>query len=189
MANKIIEIGALGWDHSDPFYPDDLPEDWRLAYYANAHAAVWVPDGVWLGEALPDAAAWREDVGEAFRFVVSLDARHADSPRAPAIGCVLAGLGEQLLGVVAEDAVYRAVMGEGAGPRRLPPERIWRGETGAGGPVGCVSAAQLASPRAIREVLEAFAATTPESRSFLFVDGPLGALDDVQTIARLMGLC
>ncbi len=37
--NYTLLIGACGWLHegwSGSFYPDDLPADWQMAYYANA---------------------------------------------------------------------------------------------------------------------------------------------------------
>jgi hypothetical protein len=51
-----MRIAAYGWDHAGwagGYYPADLPEEWRLAYYANAFPAVpaW-----WLG-AVEEAAA------------------------------------------------------------------------------------------------------------------------------------
>ncbi len=33
-----FHVLAVGWDHpawQGSFYPDDLPADWRLTYYAN----------------------------------------------------------------------------------------------------------------------------------------------------------
>ncbi len=68
-------IGARGWDHESwvgEFYPDDLPPDWRLSYYANAFRAVLVPaehlrqtDPNQLGE-------WTADVPESFAFYLEV---------------------------------------------------------------------------------------------------------------------
>lgn len=190
MASKMIDIGSVGWEHDDGFYPDDLPSDWRLAYYANAHRAVWVPESAWLGEALPDTAVWREDVNEAFGFVVVLDERHA---AIPGLGDALRLLGEQLRAVVAPLAVFEAVVADGGAPSapRVDPAAVW--SPGGGGVdaafVGRVTQADLDSPRAMRMVLETFAAEGEGERLFLFVDGSFGALDDLRTIGRLMGLC
>ena len=50
-------MGAFGWDHEQwrwQYYPDDMPSDWRLAYYANDFESVLVPFNIWseldLGE-------------------------------------------------------------------------------------------------------------------------------------------
>ena len=72
-----ILIGAGGWFHpgwQTEFYPDDLPEDWRLGYYANEFPVVLVTAREW---ALPeaDAAQWYDDTDPSFRFVVEIIAR------------------------------------------------------------------------------------------------------------------
>ena len=40
-----LRLGARGWRHAhweNDFYPDDLPPDWQLAYYANEFSTVLV---------------------------------------------------------------------------------------------------------------------------------------------------
>ncbi len=65
-----IEVAAYGWLGAewDAFYPEDLPPEWRLDYYANEFFAVVIPHQVWLSE--PDEAllAWQEQVFAEFRF-------------------------------------------------------------------------------------------------------------------------
>ena len=188
MANTNIEIGAVGWDRPDPFYPDDLPEDWHLAYYANAYRSVWVPVEVWLGDALPDTAVWREDVDEAFRFVAALDERVSALPAPQAVGTALARLGEQLSAVVASEAVYAAVMPAGSTFTRIDPAQVWSPDAAGSAPIGRLDGATLNSPRAMREVLEAFAGMGEHPHRFLFVDGPLDRLADLRTLGGLMGI-
>jgi len=56
-------VGAYGWDHVDwqgVFYPDDLPEDWRLTYYANEFKSVYVPQSVWLHASIDDIEEWAD---------------------------------------------------------------------------------------------------------------------------------
>ena len=66
-------IGAWGWQHvgwgKDVFYPDDLPEDWQLSYYANEFDMVVVPANYWLqqGDAESD---WLDDVEDDFVFYI-----------------------------------------------------------------------------------------------------------------------
>lgn len=68
-------VGARGWEHPSwrgGFYPEDLPDDWRLSYYANAFRAVLVP-AERLGEASAgEMAQWGEDVPEGFRFFLEV---------------------------------------------------------------------------------------------------------------------
>ncbi|MCB1758740.1 MAG: hypothetical protein KDI68_03030 [Gammaproteobacteria bacterium] len=66
-----LVVGALGWDHAawqGGFYPDDLPEDWRLGYYANEFSGVLLPESIWRQLNAAVCRAWCDDVGELFRF-------------------------------------------------------------------------------------------------------------------------
>ena len=49
-----ILIGAAGWQHkewgSEVFYPEDLPEDWYLSFYANEFPVVLLPFECWQDE-------------------------------------------------------------------------------------------------------------------------------------------
>ena len=66
--DKTMRVGASDWDHAHwqgPFYPDDLPEDWRLTYYANEFSCVLVPEGKWQGA---DLEEWDDSVPDGFLF-------------------------------------------------------------------------------------------------------------------------
>ena len=66
-----ILIGARGWNHTSwqgPFYPDDLPEDWRLSYYANEFTTVLVPEDEWIDTDKNDIEQWLNDINEEFIF-------------------------------------------------------------------------------------------------------------------------
>ncbi len=71
VASCEVLVGSRGWDHEQwvgGFYPEDLPGDWRLTYYANAFRAVLVPADRLLDVAADEVEAWRDDVPEDFRF-------------------------------------------------------------------------------------------------------------------------
>lgn len=73
-AHKLI-VGARGWDHSGwngTFYPDDLPEDWRLSYYANEFAGVLVPEALWRAADSGVIKHWCGDVPEGFLFFLEV---------------------------------------------------------------------------------------------------------------------
>ena len=65
-----IEVAAYGWQGAvwDGLYPDDIPEDWRLDYYANEFFAVVVPYAEWQGEEDETLLEWQEQVSDDFRF-------------------------------------------------------------------------------------------------------------------------
>lgn len=90
-----IQIAALGWEHSgwwNGFYPDDLPEEWRLTYFANEFHAVVVPAYRWC--AVDDATLrqWVGDVDSRFQFFWEIP---------PDIEVTAV---ERLLGLLADDA-------------------------------------------------------------------------------------
>ena len=73
IENPLILLMSRGWDHDgweNEFYPDDLPQDWRLSYYANEFHGVVVPETDWLE--INDCEEWVENVHEEFRFYLEL---------------------------------------------------------------------------------------------------------------------
>ncbi len=70
-----VLIGACGWLHrgwQDSFYPDDLPQAWRLAYYANEFSMVVIREQEWAQ--IDDMAALRGACPQDFHFIVELPA-------------------------------------------------------------------------------------------------------------------
>lgn len=69
----LVYLGASDWRHSEwvgEFYPDDMPEDWRLAYYQTQYGCVWLARAAWLD--LP-TDVWHtllDDVRNEFRFLL-----------------------------------------------------------------------------------------------------------------------
>lgn len=64
-------IGACGWSFpgwTPHFYPDDLPEDWRLGFYANEFPVVLVTHREWQS-AGADPQQWCEDSDISLWFV------------------------------------------------------------------------------------------------------------------------
>lgn len=88
-AAATIAVGAWGWQHPEwlqTYYPDDLPEEWRLSYYSNEFPVVLVPARDWRAASAATVAQWCEDVHGGFRFYleVTVDALavHGRSARA-----------------------------------------------------------------------------------------------------------
>ncbi len=65
-----IEVAAYGWQGAawDGFYPDDMPVEWRLDYYANEFFAVVVPLCEWSQADDETVLEWLEQVSADFRF-------------------------------------------------------------------------------------------------------------------------
>ncbi|MBI5936884.1 MAG: DUF72 domain-containing protein [Betaproteobacteria bacterium] len=68
-----VYFGAIGWNHAGrlgEFYPEDMPEDWRLAFYNTQFRCVYLECAAWAGLAPEIWAQWAGETQEAFRFVL-----------------------------------------------------------------------------------------------------------------------
>lgn len=68
---QMIDVAPEGWwamASPDSFFPEDLPEDWQLTYYANAFSSAVVPAAHWTQRSAQALAGWRADVNPGFRF-------------------------------------------------------------------------------------------------------------------------
>ncbi|MFB1488069.1 MULTISPECIES: hypothetical protein [unclassified Thiocapsa] len=72
--SRILPV-RTGWDPSpdDDFYPDDLPEDWRLTYFANMLGAVALDADAWDSADVGTLAQWCRDVPATFAFYLHHD--------------------------------------------------------------------------------------------------------------------
>lgn len=196
-------IGACGWSHSGwlaDFYPQDLPVDWRLSYYANEFPVVLVTAQEWR---LPGATAlqWCEDTETSFRFVVEITADTAEEIQ-PQLERVT-GFGERCVGILlstslnAEATTLNALLGviNNVGSLCLdfgadrPDEAVkqllrqrqlgwcWHGDGPADGLTQGVLAviricSKEANPRQIRQWVEtALDSSTQQRQSILLFEG------------------
>lgn len=71
-----LTIGAESWLHKDwegSFYPEGMPEDWRLDFYSNQFYCVLVPEEDWLTWGKKDLEDIAEALeGESFAFIFKL---------------------------------------------------------------------------------------------------------------------
>jgi Protein of unknown function DUF72 len=76
-----IIVAARGWAHAawvDSFYPEDLPEDWRLSYYSNEFRAVVVPAADFAAVDPLEVERWAEDTGEDFIVYLEIENQLTD---------------------------------------------------------------------------------------------------------------
>jgi len=95
--DKSIIVGACGWDYPEwqkTFYPEDLPADWRLSFYANEFSAVLVPTEKWQADDV-DFEQWAQDVQAGFQFYFLGDDLKVDD------GLIKKELGDAFAGFVA----------------------------------------------------------------------------------------
>ena len=79
MARVLIGVSGLqhpGWDEN--YYPPDIPEDWKLAYYANDFTAIVLPESAWRSAQSDELTEWLEDIDEAFRVYLRVTTQMPD---------------------------------------------------------------------------------------------------------------
>ncbi len=195
---------SYGWDYGgwSDFYPDDLPDEWRLTYYANEYRGVLVPQERW--SRLEDVEQWRDDVHGGFRFV--LEYRHPSRKAEALLHGAIDLLADRFAGVLS------VVSGEGFFRTETGSFHLWveYGEVGPGVDCPCCVTnpswvgghdsvrafrfdssrrADLKQLRQIAETLEGRG--DPDFPSLLIVDGDppvYSVLHECQIMLNLMGL-
>lgn len=205
-----MRIGARGWEHGSwdsSFYPEGLPPEWRLTYYANAFRAVLVPAERLMASTPAEVAGWAGDVHSGFLFFAEL----APTGEADLDAWLDRGapLGERLAGLVLRSGAGQlsparwsalsgrwtlasladpAAAGDPPGSPSLPP--VWRPGSGSASCVGLLEG-ESRGPRELRQVLEAFgAASAGCAEALLCFPGTPGAwqeMERAQVIAGLLG--
>ncbi|MDM7321963.1 MAG: hypothetical protein P3W87_001495 [Gammaproteobacteria bacterium] len=98
----MIRLGSFDWRHAawqGRFYPEDLPEDWQLAFYANEFDALGLAAEAWFAPSLEELAGWVKDTREGFYFYPELPAWQVPDLEVrlkvlgPRLGAILAGAG------------------------------------------------------------------------------------------------
>lgn len=73
-----VLIGAAGFKHhgwDESYYPPDIPEDWKLAFYANDFTAILLPEYVWRKADQDEMEDWLEDIDEGFRVYLRVSTK------------------------------------------------------------------------------------------------------------------
>ncbi len=172
-----VHVGAIGFEHPDwasEFYPEDLPEDWRLEFYANAHETLLLPVDRLLAAPAHELESWVDDTGDEFRLFLLCRADSA-AGEYEALAANARALGEKLSGVLLDGTdpallaraaascsqalPHAVVLGPalGSGAQRGPV--YWtpgaQGVVGAGLAVGCIDREVSGLP-ALRDILRGF---------------------------------
>jgi hypothetical protein len=103
MTKDYIEIGALGWTHpgwDNDYYPEDLPEDWRLDYYSHHFQFVLMQASEWLQADDEEIEQWLEDVKDSFDFFLAIEADDIEGAALKQVERIKSILVERLQGLV-----------------------------------------------------------------------------------------
>lgn len=192
-----IGLDAPNWDRE--FFPDDLPEDWRLAYYANEYPGILIPPEGWAQD--PDIQDWIENTSDDFEFYFQVQAGMSDeslerlTQAADALGPRLKGLlldsGNQEGYETLLDRL--AAVTSGRKLSVVTPYKglslCWQHDIVAGtacGP-GLIRLESDMPPRQLRALIEAYVAATEDEAPILFVRAPVSVLETLNTLLDLMG--
>jgi hypothetical protein len=200
-----MDIAAYGWEYpqwAGVFYPEDMPEQWRLDYYCNEFSALVVPSGSWCGPSGAQVEAWVDGLGEQTRVYLELPA-DIDPAAARAAAVALRG---RLAGFVAprRPDTSPGEMGAPVGVwASKPPVPAFDSDVGwcwpeaqsvrcQGGGVHCAwIGAEPLTPMGLRRIIEGLTAAEPTGHTLLVVAGEppsLKLMHDAQAIAELLGV-
>ena len=183
-------VGAYGWKHgswNDGFYPEDLPQDWQLTYYANEFSTVLVPASYYLDEDF-DIEDLVEDVPEEFVFYLEYPEDESLKPRFISIcekcGDYLAGIvSQQNINMNAAVPVYLCGNGISTG------QQVWVPGSNSSSGVAMLTLGEE-SVKTWRGWLEQFNQTCDGNLKAVFVSDEIidmGKLQELKTLVELMG--
>lgn len=184
LATVVVPRGWGGLADAAGFFPEDLPADWRLTYFANAFGAVLVPWPDWREADATTLAGWRDEVHGGFRFL--LEAPLAAPGTAQALAGAAAALGPAL-GM----AVDVAAAGHAETPRRCLRPGTWGDDALAQTTDYAMAppAAVYADPRGARRWLDELARRFGAAPRAVLLTRPRSAeLAAWSELIRLLGL-
>ncbi|WP_295582424.1 hypothetical protein [uncultured Lamprocystis sp.] len=180
-----VRSGWDPWSGDDPFYPDDLPPEWRLAYFANVCWAVAVPAARWRAAAVAGARDWARDTPSRFRFYLEAEPGLPSALAAP----VAAVLGERFGGLIGHP-LFDAEQACGLKPRPILGPRAGQGAglSTTRGLAWTVPAPVIDDPRAARAWIERRVSASPVGLILALLGPCPGAtVERWQTLVELMG--
>lgn len=173
-----LKLGTVGWEvgfERSGFFPEDLPEDWRLTYLSNEVDLVAIPLAGLDGVEQEDIEEWAEDTHEQFGFFLLVSAQTTVEQQEAALQ-LLSPLGEKLLGVIASQASL-SLEEDSGGAYSLQYD----------GEVAWVEVAGELPPMAMRQLIEQLSEIEVDTLLFVPGAGLIANLANAETIASLLG--
>lgn len=190
-----LTLAAYGWspvNWQQMFYPDDLPRDWQVSYYANELSRILLPARDW-GASLTKAASWAAETGPDFGFYLELTRSLLQTEHWKQVKTVVeTHLTHQVLGLLV-DAEAQPLLPEDWSERfpvhvRQPGQWLAEMPHGAEAQLGLLQATQTLSPPALRELFEQIQQQTAHRDVILFLDTPWATLEQVRLMQQLYGV-
>ena len=190
-----VVVGARGWVHQhwmENFYPEDIPEEWRLGYYANEFNTLLVPWTQW-SESVEELEEGLEDTADDFHLYLELPSQQQEIPEH------LARIQERVTGFVCRESDSGKWQAALAGYKvcvlsSLPEDNdvfqrfvISPGDKNHG--LVLINGARIADLSMMREQLEMALQNTVKRLDIIFIDEKpdMEAMQNTRMIAELMG--
>jgi hypothetical protein len=196
MPLSSLTLGGYGWTPSDwlkAFYPDDLPLDWQVSYYANEFNSVVLPAGGW-GQVLLQARFWSEEVNKGFCFYPEITQDLLHVSYWDDVGQVMDGiLSEKIGGLLVHADVVPDLPASWLG--KYPLHTLQSGQWLADSPegselqLGILRAIQPLDPLALRNVFEQLLQAHTRADVLLFVDIPWTSVEQLRLMQQFYGIC
>ncbi|QLQ31927.1 MAG: hypothetical protein HZT40_10370 [Candidatus Thiothrix singaporensis] len=191
-----LTLAGYGWEPADwslAFYPDDLPPDWRVPYYAAEFNSVLLPAGGWQAP-LMDAAFWLSELDAGFSYYVEINHELMQSGVwAQVQVAVERYLREQVVGLLVENLAMPAL--PVAWKEYFPVHILQPGQLladmppiGAMAQIALLRASQPLSPMALRNVFEQMQQGTSHRDIVLFVDASWATVGQIRLMQQLYGV-
>jgi hypothetical protein len=98
LSNHSLLIGACGWQYplwDDSYYPEGLPEEWRLAYYGNEYPVVLIPAAYW-SQGHHAIGSWLQETDTSPGFICEWSFAYDEK----ALRELIDALGERVIGIL-----------------------------------------------------------------------------------------
>jgi hypothetical protein len=101
LSDRAVLIGACGWQYpqwTETYYPEGLPEEWRIAYYGNEYPVVLVPAAYWAQG--PEAVeTWLQESDTRPKFICEWSIEF-DHQAQQDVQAMIAVLGDRVEGIL-----------------------------------------------------------------------------------------
>lgn len=190
-----VVVGARGWLHdswTESFYPEDIPEDWRLGFYANEFNTLLVPWSQW-SESVEDIKVGLDDTEEDFHLYLELPMEHQALP------VHLQDIRDSVTGLVYNGAELKKWQAEAASSNislfttTSPNDDIFQRFVSSTemekAQLALIQSSNIDDLAMMREQLEKALQGVESRLDFIFIDATpdLEAMQNTRMIAELMG--
>lgn len=188
-----LELAACGWTPANwlqSYYPDDLPEEWRTAYYANEFDCILLPIEDWQEVVF---AGYLSEVSEDFRFYLEITAQSVQGDKLDQV-CKLLQEAETrrvtglLIHADAHDVLPAECVADFA--VHILPVGQWLADMpeNAEAQVGLIRSLQTYSALELRECFEHLQQHTAHRDVTLFLDTPWQMLEQLRLMQQVYGV-